>query len=114
MSKREVPVKKNQTITLEFEDLTHEGSGVGKVNGYPLFVPHALPDEKATVKVIKVNKRFGYGKLLEVLDESPERVQPEHQCGGCPLQHMRDRKSTRLNSSHVAISYAVFSCKKKT
>lgn len=88
MSKREVPVKKNQTITLEFEDLTHEGSGVGKVNGYPLFVPHALPDEKATVKVIKVNKRFGYGKLLEVLDESPERVQPEHQCGGCPLQHM--------------------------
>src|SRR5699024_10576280 len=66
----------------------HQGSGIGKINGYPIFVPYALPGEKASVRVVKVNKNFGYGKLLDVFEPSPERVEPTHQCGGCPLQHM--------------------------
>lgn len=49
--KRTTPVKKNEMITLEIEDLTHEGSGVGKVDGYPLFVPKTLPGEKATINL---------------------------------------------------------------
>ena len=88
MAKSVAPVKKNETIILEFEDLTSEGSGVGKIDGYPLFVPFALPGEKAKVLVVKANKNFGYGKLLEIIEESPERVKPDHQCGGCQLQHM--------------------------
>ena len=46
MVKQTTPVKKNETITLRFEDLTHEGNGVGKINGYPLFVPNVLPGKK--------------------------------------------------------------------
>ncbi|WP_068676871.1 23S rRNA (uracil(1939)-C(5))-methyltransferase RlmD [Oceanobacillus sp. Castelsardo] len=92
MAKQTAPVKKNETITLTFEDLTHEGNGVGKVDGYPLFVPYGLPGEEATVKVVKVNKNFGYGKLLEVKEKSKDRVEPPcnvfYQCGGCQLQHM--------------------------
>lgn len=88
MAKREVPVKKNQEISLQFEDLTHEGNGVGKIDGYPIFVPFALPGEKAEVRVVKANKKFGYGKLVEILEASPERVDPDHQCDGCQLQHM--------------------------
>ncbi|CDQ41730.1 23S rRNA (uracil-C(5))-methyltransferase RlmCD [Virgibacillus salexigens] len=92
MAKQAAPVKKNQTITLTFEDLTHEGNGVGKVNGYPLFVPHGLPGEEAVVKVVKVNKNFGFGKLLEVNQASDDRVEPPcdvyYKCGGCQLQHM--------------------------
>lgn len=88
MTKKRIPVQKNETITLYIEDLTHEGSGVGKVNGYPLFIPNTLPEEQVLIKVIKVNKNFGYGKLLEVKHASPERVKPDHQCGGCQLQHM--------------------------
>ena len=56
MAKREIPVKKNEMITLTFEDLTHEGNGVGKINGYPLFVQGGLPGEEAEVKVVKANK----------------------------------------------------------
>ncbi|WP_047984794.1 23S rRNA (uracil(1939)-C(5))-methyltransferase RlmD [Ornithinibacillus californiensis] len=86
------PVKKNETITIRFEDLTHEGNGVGKIDGYPLFVPYGLPGEEATVKVVKVNKNFGFGKLLEVKNPSPERVEPPcdvfYKCGGCQIQHM--------------------------
>lgn len=53
MAKRKAPVKKNEFVTLTFEDLTHEGNGVGKINGYPLFVPYGLPGEEAVVKVSK-------------------------------------------------------------
>jgi 23S rRNA (uracil1939-C5)-methyltransferase len=92
MAKQAIPVKKNDTITLRFEDLTHEGNGVGKIDGYPLFVPYALPGEEATIKVVKVNKNFGFGKLLEVKSPSPERVEPPcdvfYKCGGCQIQHM--------------------------
>ncbi|MBU8568388.1 23S rRNA (uracil(1939)-C(5))-methyltransferase RlmD [Virgibacillus pantothenticus] len=92
MAKKAVPVKKNETLTLAFEDLTHEGNGVAKVNGYPLFVPYGLPGEQALVKVIKVNKNFGFGKLLEVKQASPDRVEAPcdvyYKCGGCQLQHM--------------------------
>lgn len=88
MSKKNVPVQKNETVIVNIEDLTSEGSGVGKIDGYPLFIPNTLPNEKCEVKVIKVNKNFGFGKLNKVIEASPERVEPTHQCGGCQLQHM--------------------------
>ncbi len=61
MTKITPPVKKNELVELIFEDITHEGAGVGKIGGYPLFVPYALPGEKAKVKVINVKKNFGFG-----------------------------------------------------
>lgn len=105
MSKKSVPVKKNETVTLTFEDLTHEGSGVGKINGYPLFVPYGLPGETSQVKVIKVKKNFGFGKLLEVEKESPERVEPPcnvyYKCGGCQLQHMSYKMQLDMKFNQV-------------
>ncbi|MBU5593900.1 23S rRNA (uracil(1939)-C(5))-methyltransferase RlmD [Amphibacillus sp. MSJ-3] len=92
MSKQESPVQKNQTITLSFEDITHDGNGVGKIAGYPVFVSNTLPGETAEVKIIKVKKNFAIGKSLKLIKESPERVAPPcnvyDQCGGCQLQHM--------------------------
>src|SRR5699024_7502715 len=103
MAKQEAPVKKNETITLMFEDLTHEGNGVGKIDGYPLFVPNALPDEEATVKVVKVKKNFGFGKVLELTKRSPERVDPvcDSYCNGCGLQHMSYRLQLEMKQNQV-------------
>ncbi|GAA0598451.1 23S rRNA (uracil(1939)-C(5))-methyltransferase RlmD [Virgibacillus siamensis] len=103
MSKQTPPVKKNETITLQFEDLTHEGSGVGKINGYPLFVPRALPGEEGTIKVVKVNKNFGFGKLLELTKESPERIEPvcDIKCSGCGLQHMSYQLQLEMKQAQV-------------
>ncbi|WP_226035421.1 23S rRNA (uracil(1939)-C(5))-methyltransferase RlmD [Aquibacillus saliphilus] len=105
MVKQKPPVQKNETIELTFEDLTHEGDGVGKVNGYPLFVPYALPGEKAKVKVIKVKKNFAFGKLLEIENVSAERVEPPCdvyiQCGGCQLQHMSYGLQLDMKQSQV-------------
>lgn len=103
MAKQAAPVKKNETINLTFEDLTHEGSGVGKVNGYPLFVPNALPGEEATVKVVKANKNFGFGKVLKLTKESSERVDPvcDVYCNGCGLQHMSYRLQLDMKQTQV-------------
>jgi len=89
---KQVPVQKNEYIDVKFEDLTHEGNGVAKVDGYPLFVPNCLPGEKAKIKVVKVNKGYGFGRLIELYEESPDRVEPDcpiyKECGGCQLQHL--------------------------
>ncbi|MFC4778153.1 23S rRNA (uracil(1939)-C(5))-methyltransferase RlmD [Paenibacillus sp. GCM10023252] len=88
----DTPVVKNDEVTLDIIGLTHEGEGVGRVDGYTLFVHGALPGERVRAKVLKVKKQYGYAKLLEILVESPDRVGPAcsifSQCGGCQLQHM--------------------------
>ncbi|WP_342488856.1 23S rRNA (uracil(1939)-C(5))-methyltransferase RlmD [Cytobacillus sp. FSL W7-1323] len=90
--KQTLPVKKNDYIDVTFEDLTHEGAGVAKVDGYPLFVPNTLPGEKAQIKVLKTSKGYGFGKLIETYEESPYRVTAPcpiyKECGGCQLQHL--------------------------
>lgn len=86
------PVKKNETIEVEIIDLTHEGMGVAKVDGYPLFIENALPGEKMEIKVLKTGKSFGYGKVLNVLKSSEDRVPVKDQnftkVGISPLQHL--------------------------
>ncbi|WP_078579893.1 23S rRNA (uracil(1939)-C(5))-methyltransferase RlmD [Salipaludibacillus agaradhaerens] len=92
MSKRETPVKKNDVLNVTFEDMTHDGSGVAKINGFPLFVKRALPGETAEVKVINVKKNYGFARLMTLKQESEARVEPPcpifKRCGGCQLQHL--------------------------
>lgn len=87
-----LPVQKNEYIDVIFEDLTHDGAGVAKVDGYPLFVSNGLPGERAKIKVTKANKGYGYGRLIELYETSPERIDAPcpiyKECGGCQLQHL--------------------------
>ncbi|MEC5273934.1 23S rRNA (uracil(1939)-C(5))-methyltransferase RlmD [Caldifermentibacillus hisashii] len=87
-----IPVKKNDYIDVEFVDLTHEGQGVAKLDGFPVFVPGGLPGESAQIKILNVKKNYGYGKLIEIREKSPYRVEiPKedmHKYGGCQLHHM--------------------------
>ncbi|WP_096155789.1 23S rRNA (uracil(1939)-C(5))-methyltransferase RlmD [Bacillus sp. FJAT-45066] len=86
------PVQKNEYYHVTFEDLTHDGAGVAKIDGYPIFVSGALPEEEANIKVIKVKKGYAIGRLIETYKESPYRVEAPcpiyKQCGGCQLQHL--------------------------
>ena len=101
-----LPVQKNEYIDVLFEDLTHDGAGVAKVEGYPLFVPNGLPGEKAKIKVIKVNKGYGFGRLMEITEASPYRVEPEcpiyKECGGCQLQHMSYEGQLKAKEKQVS------------
>lgn len=92
MKKQKAPVEKNQLVEVTFDDLTHEGAGVAKIEGYTLFVPKALPGERALVKITKVSKGYGFGRLMELREQSEDRVNPPctvyQQCGGCQIQHL--------------------------
>ncbi|MFT8319625.1 MAG: 23S rRNA (uracil(1939)-C(5))-methyltransferase RlmD [Bacillus sp. (in: firmicutes)] len=102
---RTLPVQKNDTIDIVFEDLTHDGAGVAKVDGYPLFIPNGLPGEKATVRVVKTNKNYGFGRLVEMKEKSPYRVEapcPIYKaCGGCQLQHVSYEGQLQIKHKQV-------------
>lgn len=88
----DLPVNKNDEVMLDIIGMTHEGEGVGRVDGFTLFVQGALPGEKVQAKVLKTKKQYGYAKLLKLVQASSDRIAPPcdiyDQCGGCQLQHM--------------------------
>ena len=82
--------RKNDLVTLEIEDCGIDGEGIGKADGFTVFVKDAVIGDTVTAKIIKAKKNYGYGRLMEVLKPSPFRVKPKcefaRQCGGCQLQ----------------------------
>ena len=86
-----VVCQKNDIVTLEIIDMGAEGEGIARLEGYTLFVKDALVGDIIKACVMKTKKRFGYARLLEILEPSPYRVEPKcpvaKQCGGCQLQH---------------------------
>lgn len=68
-------LKKNDIVEVEIVDLTHEGAGVATVDGLVFFVENALPSEKILMRVLKVNKKIGFGKVEKYLVQSPHRNQ---------------------------------------
>ncbi|GAA0094531.1 23S rRNA (uracil(1939)-C(5))-methyltransferase RlmD [Clostridium perfringens] len=85
-------VEKNKEYIFDIISQGYEGEGIAKIdNKYPIFIDGALKGEKVKVRIVKVNKNFAYGKLMEVLEASEERVNPPcaiyKRCGGCKLQH---------------------------
>lgn len=98
-------LKKNQVFKGQVVDLTHEGHGVVKIDRYPVFVPKALTGEEIEFKLIKVNKNFAIGKLLEIYTESKDRVEPPcvyyDKCGGCQLQHLDYQAQLEMKRNQV-------------
>ncbi|MGN8788176.1 TRAM domain-containing protein, partial [Paenibacillus barengoltzii] len=100
-----LPVVKNDEVVIDLIGMNHDGEGVGRVEGYTLFVAGALPGEKARVKVLKTKKQYGYAKLLDVVEASPDRVAAPcpiyDKCGGCQLQHLSYDAQLAWKLQHV-------------
>lgn len=92
MVKQEKPIVKNNTYTLDIVSLGHSGEGVGKYEGFTVFVPHGLPGEQVEVTITEVKKSYAKGKLKAILKPIAARCQPRcsiyYECGGCQLQHV--------------------------
>ena len=82
--------RKNDIVTLEIVDCGTDGEGIGKADGFTVFVKDAVIGDTITAKIMKAKKNYGYGRLMEILKPSPYRVEPvcssARQCGGCQLQ----------------------------
>ena len=85
-------MNKNEKIVVKIEDIGVNGEGIGKVEGYTLFVKDALIGDTVEAVITKAKKNYGYAKMLKILDASPHRVERKcpvaRQCGGCQIQEL--------------------------
>ena len=92
MQRPEITPKKNEEYTVEITAVSSDGNGICRIDGYTVFVPQTVTGDVARILIVKANKGYGYGKLLEVLKPSPDRTEPVckfyKRCGGCQLMHM--------------------------
>ena len=97
--------RKNDLVTLEIEDCGIDGEGIGKADGFTVFVKDAVIGDTVTAKIIKAKKNYGYGRLMEVLKPSPYRVEPKcefaRQCGGCQLQALSYDQQLEFKTNKV-------------
>lgn len=98
-------LKKNDLVTLSITDLGSSGEGIGKVDGFTLFVKDALIGDRIQAKIIKVKKSYGYGRLMEILTPSPYRVEARcpqaRACGGCQIQPLAYKKQLSYKENKV-------------
>ena len=97
--------QKDDLVTVRITDLTTEGEGVGKVDTFALFIKDALPGDTVECRIMKVKKTYGYGKLLRVVEASPDRVEARcpkaRPCGGCQIQEMDYGAALRFKTGKV-------------
>ena len=85
-------MQKNEVAIVTIEDIGVNGEGIGKVDGYTLFIKDAIIGDVAEVKVTKAKKQYGYARLMRVITPSKDRVEPvcphARRCGGCQIQEI--------------------------
>lgn len=98
-------VKKNDLCQVTIEDMGSDGEGIGKINGYTLFVKDAVIGDYIEAKIMKAKKNYAYAKLEKVLIPSSFRVQPRcvfhKQCGGCQIQALSYEKQLEFKQNKV-------------
>lgn len=100
-----IEIKKNEDYIIRIDNYGHEGEGVGKIGNFTVFVKDAIKDETVKIKLIKVNKSYGVGKLLDVMEPSTHRTEAVcpiyKRCGGCNLQHISYEEQLEFKTQRV-------------
>ena len=98
-------IQKNKEYIVEIIDNGFEGEGIAKIDGMTIFIPNAIKGEKIKILIVKVNKNFAYGKILEILEPSNIRVDADCKtyklCGGCNLRHIKYEDTLKIKKSIV-------------
>lgn len=97
--------KKNDVVNIKIIDMDEKGQGIGKVEGFTLFVKDTVIGDVAEVKVMKTKKTYGFAKLMKIITPSPDRIEPAcpyaRACGGCQLQEMSYDAELRFKENKV-------------
>lgn len=98
-------VKKNDQVEVTIVDIGSEGEGIGRYEGYTLFIKDTVMGDRALVQVMKTGKTYGYARLVKLLEPSEFRVEPRcpiaSKCGGCQLQHVDYQKQLEYKENKV-------------
>lgn len=96
---------KNELFTVEITDMSEDGSGIGKTDGYTWFIKDAVIGDTVEARAMKMKKSYGYARLMRILEPSVHRVEPRcpvaRQCGGCQIQAMKYEEQLRFKERKV-------------
>ncbi len=99
-------VENNKVYEIKIDDMGHSGEGVGKIEGFTVFVEGGLPEDLLKIKITQVKKNYAIGKLLEVIAPAPSRIAAPcpiaHRCGGCQIMHMDYLAQLKIKEKRVA------------
>ena len=97
--------QKNELFVVEIEDIGNDGEGIGKADGFTLFVKDAVVGDTVEARIVKVKKNYAYARLEKVLKPSPFRVEAKcachRQCGGCQLQTLSYEKQLEFKDRKI-------------
>ena len=97
--------KKNDEVTLSIDDISDDGSGIGRSDGFIFFVKNALPGDEIRAKVMKVTKSYGFARMMEVIKPSAGRCRARcavaEKCGGCTLQNYKYEEQLKFKFNKV-------------
>ena len=97
--------KKNDIVTVTIEDIGNDGEGIGKLEGYTLFVKDAVIGDTVEARITKCKKNYGYARTEKVVTPSSFRVEPKcrfyRQCGGCQIQPMSYERQLQFKEDKV-------------
>lgn len=100
-----VYMQKNEVVQVRIEDIGNDGEGIGRYEGYTLFVKDAVVGDVIRARLMKAKKNYGYAKIEEMLVPSPDRVTPKcpvaGKCGGCQLQQLSYEKQLEYKTNKV-------------
>lgn len=95
----------SQRLELDITDIAFGGDGIGRVEGFVIFVPYVLGGERVEVEIVDVRKRFANADLIRVIKPSPDRATPRcelyAQCAGCQYQHVAYRQQLELKHKQI-------------
>ena len=98
-------IKKNDVFFTTIEDMSDDGAGIGKTDGYTWFIKDTVIGDVVEAAAMKMKKSYGYGRLIRVVEPSAARVEPAcpvaRQCGGCQLQAMSYEEQLRFKENKV-------------
>ncbi|MCB2286386.1 23S rRNA (uracil(1939)-C(5))-methyltransferase RlmD [Clostridium algidicarnis] len=98
-------IEKNKEYIVDIVSAGYEGEGIAKIDSFPIFIPGAIEGEKTKIKIIKLNKNYAFGKLIDIITPSKDRVEPlceiYSKCGGCNLQHMSYESQLEFKTKRV-------------
>lgn len=98
-------IQKNKLVTVRIEAIGNDGEGIGRLDGYTLFIKDALPGDLVEAKIMKAKKQYGYARMMRILEPSPDRAEPvcslHQKCGGCQLQALSYEKQLEYKEEKV-------------
>ncbi len=105
MDRSIMEIRKNDVFTVTIEDMSEDGAGIGKLDGYIWFIKDAVIGDVVEAKAMKMKKSYGFARLMKVVEPSEHRVEPKcpvaRQCGGCQLQSLSYEEQLKFKERKV-------------